>query len=74
MNSLISLTSPYRYEPLLSHDSIRLVHIHAGDSAADIQVTIVQTRLKQAPKYEAISYTWGDGKTSSVDQAGKHSS
>jgi hypothetical protein len=50
----------FAHEPLQSTDSIRLIQIHAGDLNAKVTLTIIQTHLRAAPPYEAISYTWGD--------------
>jgi Heterokaryon incompatibility protein (HET) len=45
--------------PLKPGNSIRLVQIHAGDSATNLTCDIIQAKLGEAPPYEAISYTWG---------------
>jgi hypothetical protein len=45
--------------PLKPGNTIRLVQIHAGDSAANLTCDIIQAKLGEAPPYEAISYTWG---------------
>jgi hypothetical protein len=46
-------------QPFNPRNSIRLVQIHAGDSTANLACNIIQTKLDEAPPYEAISYTWG---------------
>jgi hypothetical protein len=53
------MTSYYEPSPLTFPDSIRLVELHAGVPSANVTCTVIQTRLGDAPPYEAISYTWG---------------
>jgi hypothetical protein len=50
----------HQHSPLPSSDFIRLVKIGPGDGQTElIQLSICQTRLRDAPKYEALSYEWG---------------
>jgi hypothetical protein len=51
----------YIYEPL-DHirPTIRLILLEAGNEAAEIQCTLRAEQLDALPKYEALSYTWGD--------------
>lgn len=51
-------TDPYRYRPLYG-DQIRLLHLSAGLYHDELIVTLEHVDLKQQPKYEALSYTWG---------------
>jgi hypothetical protein len=54
--------TPHQYSPLPSDpgDFIRLVKIAPEDDRRElIQLSIVQARLRNAPKYEALSYEWG---------------
>ena len=53
------MTSRYEPFPLEFPDNIRLVELHAGTPSADLTCTAIQTKLKDALPYEAISYTWG---------------
>jgi hypothetical protein len=53
--------SPYRYQALEHSDSIRLLVLHpASDAATPIHCSLNHVRLSDQPKYEAVSYTWGD--------------
>ena len=53
------MSSYYEHVPLPFPDSTRLIELHPGISSASLSCTILQRRLKDAPSYEAISYTWG---------------
>lgn len=46
----------YDYKPLLYTDSVRFLKVSPG---LPIRCKLVQCRLSQQPKYEAVSYTWG---------------
>jgi hypothetical protein len=50
----------YQYRPLPSERFIRLLELYPGHTNDDIDCTLHQTKLEDAPKYEAISYAWGD--------------
>lgn len=50
----------YQYKPLPSEKFVRLIELYPGHTNEDIACTLRQTRLEDAPKYEAISYAWGD--------------
>jgi hypothetical protein len=50
----------YQYRPLPSERFIRLLELYPGHTNDDIDSTLHQTKLEDAPKYEAISYAWGD--------------
>lgn len=53
--------STYRYTPLdLENDEIRLISIMAGQRPDEIQGMMIHTTLKEAPKYESLSYCWED--------------
>ena len=55
-NAMVS----HQHSPLPSSDFIRLVKIGPGDDQRElIRLSICQTRLRNAPKYEALSYEWG---------------
>lgn len=49
------------YNPLNPTNSeIRLVTLHPGRATDDIHCTLKTASLDECPKYEALSYTWGD--------------
>ncbi|KAI3326827.1 HET-domain-containing protein [Xylariaceae sp. AK1471] len=50
------------YQPLKESDEIRIISLlpHGGDPDAPIQCRFEHVELAQRPKYEALSYTWGD--------------
>jgi hypothetical protein len=50
----------YQYSPLPSEKFIRLLEVYPGRVSDNIDCTLHQTELENAPKYEAISYAWGD--------------
>lgn len=51
----------FKYEPLdLSIDSIRLLVLLPGKLGDEIECELVHRTFASKPKYEALSYTWGD--------------
>ncbi|KAJ2898048.1 HET-domain-containing protein [Zalerion maritima] len=64
------MTQPnFTYRPLPTQDSIRLLHLHpasAPSSPIHVHFSVARLRaaprliLRSTPKYEALSYTWGD--------------
>lgn len=50
----------YRYKQLQYPDEIRLLVISPGTSSDRLDCKLVHTRLSLSPKYEALSYAWGD--------------
>ena len=53
----------YRYERLAGVRLIRLLDLHPSRSFSDeIRGTIHHVRLDRETKFEALSYTWGNGK------------
>jgi hypothetical protein len=62
-----SLTSAlYAGRPLLLDDSFRLAQVQPGNRDDPISVRLVSARLSAPPEYEALSYTWGDRRTTEV--------
>ncbi|KAH7311009.1 heterokaryon incompatibility protein-domain-containing protein [Rhexocercosporidium sp. MPI-PUGE-AT-0058] len=59
-------TTSYRYKPITSPDTIRLIHLHPSPSLeAEIECSIAHVTLKTcahdiAENYVALSYVWGD--------------
>jgi len=55
-------TSPFEYTPIKTTvDGIRLLILEpAQDSTTLINCRLIQVTFAQKPKYEALSYTWGD--------------
>jgi hypothetical protein len=51
------------YRILKKEDSIRLLILEPGVSSDPIRCRIVNVRLSSKPRYEAISYTWGENDT-----------
>jgi hypothetical protein len=54
-----------QYAPLKYPDSIRLISLHSGEGASEIQISLREVRSRDEPEYEALSYTWAteDGDT-----------
>lgn len=50
----------YQYNSLPSEMFIRLLELYPGHANDNIDCTLRQVELENAPKYEAISYAWGD--------------
>jgi hypothetical protein len=50
----------YPGPPLNLEDDFRLVDIGPGKLADVICCSLFSTRVRDKPKYEALSYTWGD--------------
>jgi hypothetical protein len=53
-------SSFYQYRPLPSENFVRLLELYPGHTNDNIDCTLRQTKLEDAPKYEAISYAWVD--------------
>lgn len=50
----------YQYNPLPPEKFIRLLELYPGHANDNVDCTLRQIELENAPEYEAISYTWGD--------------
>jgi Heterokaryon incompatibility protein (HET) len=52
----------YQYHPLRHNDSIRVIRLQPATSndIEDLHCDLIDVRLSEQPKFEAISYTWGD--------------
>ncbi|KAF4637235.1 hypothetical protein G7Y89_g851 [Cudoniella acicularis] len=61
-NSFNGNARKYQYNPLdPSRDSIRLLRLKSDENSnAPINCTLFHTTLSEAPRYVALSYTWGD--------------
>lgn len=54
--------APQIWQPLRSPTSVRLLLIHpASEAGSEIHATLSETKLEDAQRYEAISWTWGSG-------------
>ena len=65
--------TPYQYAPLDTEAGyIRLIYLLPAEFTADNRVDIVQKRLEKEdiPKYEALSYAWGESDTPEVIYVG----
>jgi hypothetical protein len=56
----------YEYRPLEIGGHIRLLRLAPGDELATIKISLLYTNLDQHPPYEALSYTWGDPKDTTL--------
>ena len=66
--------TPYQYQPLDAEaEYVRLVYLLPAEASANIRVDIVHTRLmkEDVPKYEALSYAWGETDTPEVIYVGQ---
>ncbi|CAG8956330.1 hypothetical protein HYFRA_00003710 [Hymenoscyphus fraxineus] len=51
----------YKYTPLPTANSIRLLHVYPSPSPNDsIYCSLTTVSLSSPPSYQALSYTWGD--------------
>ncbi|KAF5855943.1 hypothetical protein ETB97_008167 [Aspergillus alliaceus] len=53
----------YKYEPLPSSTSIRLIRVNSKDPDGTVHVQLKTVDLKDRPWYNAVSYTWGNPHT-----------
>ena len=62
----------YSYKPLQSPGNIRLLKLHRrSDVSSSIHCDLIETSLRNSPRYEAISYTWqGQTPTRIINCAG----
>ncbi|KAF4632405.1 hypothetical protein G7Y89_g5726 [Cudoniella acicularis] len=51
--------NPYQYMAL-KEGNIRLVLLHRRHPSALVKCTLLETPFKKAPRFEAMSYTWGN--------------
>ncbi|TVY51984.1 Heterokaryon incompatibility protein 6,OR allele [Lachnellula cervina] len=56
----------YEYQPLPSQRHIRLLELQKSPSDSLISYRLVSYLLDDLPQYQALSYTWGDGKPAST--------
>lgn len=66
---------PYQYQALDAEaECIRLIYLLPAETSADIRIDLVHTRLTKddAPKYEALSYAWGETDTPEVIYVGQN--
>ena len=66
--------TPYQYQPLDNEaEYIRLIYLLPAEPSTDIRMDIVHTRLtkEDVPKYEALSYVWGESGTPEVINVGQ---
>jgi len=47
------------YQTLATPTSIRLLHLHAGTEDGKVHCSLSVHEFEEAPKYEALSYVWG---------------
>ena len=51
----------FKYEALIGHDTIRVLDLYPASYSVDlVSCSLRAVRLSDEPKYEAISYCWGD--------------
>ncbi|KAE8395295.1 hypothetical protein BDV23DRAFT_168887 [Aspergillus alliaceus] len=62
----------YKYEPLPSSTSIRLIRVNSKDPDGTVHVQLKTVDLKDRPWYNAVSYTWGNPHTELPHVQGAH--
>ncbi|ERF76469.1 hypothetical protein EPUS_06131 [Endocarpon pusillum Z07020] len=50
----------YKYQPVKNADEFRLLRLEPGRGSDPIRCRLENVSLRSKPKYEALSYTWGD--------------
>jgi hypothetical protein len=50
----------FRYDPLPSANTIRLIELLPGKEYITIECRVIQTYIDEAAEFEALSYVWGD--------------
>ena len=50
---------PHTYQPLSSENTIRILRLEPGGYNDPICCTLIEVKLDEQPRYEAISYAWG---------------
>jgi hypothetical protein len=50
----------YQYEPLRTDEEVRLLVLAAGASSGEIRCDLKHYSLSSIPRFEAVSYAWGD--------------
>jgi hypothetical protein len=51
----------YQYKPLPTHDSVRILELQPSrEIKSPLVCKFVHCQLSKLPRYEALSYTWGD--------------
>lgn len=53
--------APLKYKPLQQTGEVRLLQIEPGTGSEDLCGRLLYTALKDLPRYNALSYTWGSG-------------
>ncbi|KUJ23421.1 uncharacterized protein LY89DRAFT_713883 [Mollisia scopiformis] len=56
----VTILEPFECSPIREKDTIRLLLIHPRHPKGPIICSLFQTPLSSVPRYEAISYRWGD--------------
>ena len=61
---LENVTKEYRYEPLASDRSVRLLRLLPAADDGVLRCEIAQYQIENVPKYRALSYAWGESSKS----------
>jgi len=60
ISSRLSRANTFDYESLQYDNSLRLIQLAPGKGDEQVRCTMLVTELDKAPRYDAISYVWGD--------------
>jgi heterokaryon incompatibility protein (HET) len=55
----------YKSLPLSEEETIRLLHIQRNRINKTSRFTLIACKLKEAPRYQAVSYVWGSNRRTS---------
>ena len=64
--SISSERAQYKYEPLSSKSTFRILELLPGDEGDTISYRLHAANWNSPPPYEAISYAWGDVKDTTI--------
>ena len=57
----------FKYQPLEnSNSNVRLVYLYARAGNDTTRLSLIHVSLRRAPKYDALSYRWGDSENGST--------
>ena len=58
---------PFKYQPVEEPNSkMRLVYLYVGAGNDITRLSLIHVSLRRAPKYDALSYRWGDSENGST--------
>lgn len=56
----LPILESYQYHPIVAENTVRILTLYPGEKDDDLAGELELVNLDENPKYEAISYVWGD--------------